>query len=134
MLNGLEFVSYLIEARRDPPNDCTFLVSEIRLWRSNHHGFLSRAEHGAARGGRAPRAEVGVAMPGVRPHLGAGRRVAQPGVSGPSGSKPDGAPEGRPYPPPSLGSLISGLSIRTPQVVVKTPTRRPCVWLPQETF
>ena len=64
----------------------------------------SGAEHGAARGGRAPRAEAGVAMPGVRPHLGAGRRVAQPGVSGPSGSKPDGDPEGRPR-PPSLGSL-----------------------------
>ena len=32
-----------MEARRDPPNDCTFLVSEIRLWRSNHHGFLSKA-------------------------------------------------------------------------------------------
>ena len=26
------------------PNDCTFLVSEIRLWRSNHHGFLSGAK------------------------------------------------------------------------------------------
>ena len=38
-------------------------------------------------------------MPGVRPHLGAGRRVALPEVSPPSGSKPDGAPEGRPYPP-----------------------------------
>ena len=24
-----------MEARRDPPNDCTFLVSEIRLWRSS---------------------------------------------------------------------------------------------------
>ena len=49
MLNGLEFVSYLIEARkvnllikRHPPNDCTFLVSEIGLGRSNHHAFLSR--------------------------------------------------------------------------------------------
>ena len=48
MLNGLEFVSYLIEARkvnllikRLPPNDCTFLVSEIGLGRSNHHAFLS---------------------------------------------------------------------------------------------
>ena len=48
MLNGLEFVSYLIEARkvnllikRHPPNDCTFLVSEIGLGRSNHHAFLS---------------------------------------------------------------------------------------------
>ena len=37
----------------------------------------SGAEHGAARGGRAPRAEAGVAMPGVRPHLGAGRRTDQ---------------------------------------------------------
>ena len=42
----------------------------------------SGAEHGAARGGRAPRAEAGVAMPGVRPHLGASRRVALPEVRG----------------------------------------------------
>ena len=48
MLNGLEFVSYLIEARRltylsnvTRPNDCTFLVSEIELGKSNHHGLLS---------------------------------------------------------------------------------------------
>ena len=47
----------------------------------------SGAEHGAARGGRAPRAEAGVAMPGVRPHLGAGRRVALPEVGGDFGGE-----------------------------------------------
>ena len=49
MLNGLEFVSYLIEAPRDPPDDCTFLVSEIEPGKSNHHGlpsFHSAVENG----------------------------------------------------------------------------------------
>ena len=48
MLNGQEFVSYLIEARkvnllikRHPPNDCTFLVSEIELGRLISQAFLS---------------------------------------------------------------------------------------------
>ena len=70
MLNGLEFVSYLIEARRltylsnvTRPNDCTFLVSEIELGKSNHHGLLSKPRPGERASEKKP-AVVG--RPGFR--------------------------------------------------------------------
>ena len=54
-----------------------------------------------------------MAMPGVRRHLGAGRRFAMPDVIATSGSKPEGDPEVRPSPPPRLGSGASDIQLYT---------------------